>query len=207
MIGRFLLTLLYSGTVFDVHANRKRIEMSSKKIIALIGLFLFMWVAKAQIVSVNIKATGLTCAMCSNTIDKALRSLDFVADVKPDLPSTSFFVTFKPGSRISLESMKNKVEGAGFFVGEMTATMSVSKVMVEKDFHYELNGDQYHFTETEKRTLNGEVKLKILDKGFVTTKEYKTLSKKITADCYKSGKTASCCKAAAGRVYHVSIAA
>ncbi len=37
--------------------------------------------------------------------------------------------------------------------------------------------DNYIFIDTKAQTLNGLTKVKLLDKGYVTTKEYKKLSK------------------------------
>ena len=55
----------------------------------------------------NLKATGLTCAMCSYSTQKSLEKLDFIESITPDLEATSFvrsdaddsvngYVTFNP---------------------------------------------------------------------------------------------------------------
>ena len=41
--------------------------------------------AVAQITTVNLQASGLTCSMCSNSINKALKSIDYVEDVKANI--------------------------------------------------------------------------------------------------------------------------
>ena len=46
--------------------------------------------SQAQVNKVTLQASGLTCSMCSNAINKALRSLDFVADVDADFKTYSF---------------------------------------------------------------------------------------------------------------------
>jgi hypothetical protein len=63
--------------------------MKSKNIknalIALTFLFMFSINSNAQISKVEIRATGLTCSMCSNAIYKQLESIPEVETVETDL--------------------------------------------------------------------------------------------------------------------------
>ena len=54
--------------------------------------------AEAQFSKANLQATGLTCAMCSNAINKALQKLPFVESVKADIKNSSFSIAFRTGS-------------------------------------------------------------------------------------------------------------
>ena len=49
----------------------------------------------AQDFHVNLKATGLTCGMCSYSTQRSLERLDFVESIIPDLEETSFLIDFK----------------------------------------------------------------------------------------------------------------
>ena len=83
-------------------------------------LLLFSGLANAQVKTVTIQASGLTCSMCSNSIFKALKTLDFVEKVDPNIKTSSFDISFKPGADIDFDKLKAKVEGAGFFVANLT---------------------------------------------------------------------------------------
>lgn len=134
-------------------------------IITLFTLF-FAIQSNAQIVKAEIIATGLTCSMCSNSINKQLKSLSEVASVDTDLNTNTFTITMKPNSNVSPKLFKDNVEKAGFFVGSLVLFMDTNSVS--------------NFINLEEKELpsSKEIKVQILDKGFVTDKEFKKLSKK-----------------------------
>ena len=49
----------------------------------------------AQFTRAELQATGLTCAMCSNAIYKALMEVPFVESVTPDIKNSGFGIKFK----------------------------------------------------------------------------------------------------------------
>lgn len=69
----------------------------------------------AQISKAEIRATGLTCSMCSNAINKQLKSLPEVVNVETDLNTNTFTVTLVEGNTLSPKIFKEKVEKAGFY--------------------------------------------------------------------------------------------
>jgi copper chaperone CopZ len=140
-------------------------------IITLFTLF-FAIQSNAQIVKAEIIATGLTCSMCSNSINKQLKSLSEVASVDTDLNTNTFTITMKPNSNVSPKLFKDNVEKAGFFVGSLVLFMDTNSVT--------------NFINVEEKELpsSKEIKVQILDKGFITDKEFKKLSKK-----YKNSTT------------------
>jgi copper chaperone CopZ len=70
--------------------------------------------AMAQFSKAELQATGLTCAMCSNAINKALQKVPFVESVRPDIKNSSFNIVFKANAEIDIDALKNAVEDAGF---------------------------------------------------------------------------------------------
>ncbi len=179
-----------------------------KIFIAIITLFSFT-VAHSQIQKVELQASGLTCSMCSNSINKALNSLSFVESVTTDLNKNIFTVSIKPDMKPDLDAMKNKVEGAGFFVANLWAHANFNQLAVKNDAHVTVDDMTFHFMDVKNQTLNGTQKIKLLDKNFVVAKEYKKMSKLTTMQCYESGYMDECCnvgrKTTKQRVYHVTI--
>ena len=66
--------------------------------------------ATAQIKKVSLQASGLTCSMCSNSIFKALKTLDFVDNVEANIKTSTFAITFKQGAKVDMDKLKKKVE-------------------------------------------------------------------------------------------------
>jgi copper chaperone CopZ len=144
-----------------------------RKIILSIQITCIAFISNAQITKVEIMATGLTCSMCSNAINKHLKTLVEVENVDIDLNKNLFIVSLKADSKLTPKAFKDKVEKAGFFVGSMVLLINFDKQFVEDNKQI----DKYIFIDTKPQTLNGLTKVKMLDKGYVTTKEYKKLIK------------------------------
>lgn len=131
----------------------------------------------AQIAKAEIIATGLTCSMCSNSINKQLKSLAEVDSVATDLNTNTFTVFLKKDNNIKPRVLKERVEKAGFFVGSMVVTMSFDNLKIEDNLTIKKEDVTLVFVDAKAKTLNGETKVRVLDKGFVTQKEYKKLVK------------------------------
>ena len=151
-----------------------------KKIASLlmtIVVLLSINISFAQISKAEIIATGLTCSMCSNAINKQLKSLPEVQNVAIDLNTNTFTVTLKKNNNISPKILKEKVQKAGFFVGSMIITLDFDNQKIQNNAKINKNNLYLIFLDTNAKTLNGLTNLKILDKEYVVTKEFKKLSK------------------------------
>jgi copper chaperone CopZ len=146
-----------------------------KKIILIIQICCIAFVTNAQISKVEIMATGLTCSMCSNAINKQLKTLTEVVKVDIDLNKNLFVITLKADNKLTPKTFKDKVEKAGFFIGSMVLFMNFNNQAVEDNKQI----DNYIFIDTKAQTLSGVAKVKMLDKGYITTKEFKKLSKSL----------------------------
>jgi copper chaperone CopZ len=160
-----------------------------KKIIALIFYVAFSTNANSQIQKAELIANGLTCSMCSNATYNQLKTIPFLDSVVTDVEHTKFLLYFKANTTFDLKLIKSKVEDAGFSVGSLVLFMKFDNVSVENDFHYNVGDITFHFMDTKKQTLNGISQVKLIDKGFVSDKEYKKYLKLASKyPCYKVGK-------------------
>jgi len=166
-------------------------------IIALLVLISFS--AGAQVKDVTIQASGLTCSMCSNAIFKALQKLDFVDKVDPDIKTSSFVVSFKPNADINFDKLKAKVEDAGFFVANFTITFKFDALAIANDQHVNVGNTVFHFLNVKDGVLSGEKKIRLLDKGFVSAKEFRKNSSFTKMACYHTGTEKG------QRIFHVTI--
>lgn len=148
-----------------------------KKIIISSIILLGSLMAKAQITKAEVTATGLTCSMCSKATYKQLTSLTEVEKIETDLNKTTFILHFKKGSAINPGDIKKKVEDAGFSIGELVMVININNQKAENNTSFTMDNITYTFMDTKPVVLTGEVKVKILDKGFVVEKEYKKLLK------------------------------
>lgn len=179
-----------------------------KRLFLIALLFIFNFCATAQVSKVSIQASGLTCSMCSNAINKALKSIDYVKNVTANIKNSSFDIRFKPNAKVDFDLLKKKVEDAGFFVAQMDVTILLNDVEVANDTHIEIDNTMFHFMNVSQQKLSGEKTIQIIDKGYLTDKVYKKNNKYTNMDCYKTGFMGSCCKKSkpsGTRIYHVTI--
>jgi copper chaperone CopZ len=145
-----------------------------KKIFLLMALVV-SHIAKSQVNKVTLQASGLTCSMCSNSINKALKTIDFVSEVDANVKTYSFEISFKPNSMVDFDIIRKKVEGAGFAVSAFYANVSFNHIPVKAGELVALQNQAFLFVNAQNQMLNGDIRLKIIDKGFVSAKEYKMI--------------------------------
>lgn len=172
--------------------------MKTIKIVLLL-LAATVSIAKAQFIKAEVQVSGLTCSMCSNATEKALRKLDFISDIKADLNRNLFAITFKKDAAVNLDQISQKVKAAGFSVNNLKATFDFNNIKVGNDYHFNYSGSIYHFLNVSDRTLNRPVIVTIVDKNFVSASAYKKYAAQTEMGCYKTGVMGS------SRVYHLTI--
>ena len=160
---------------------------------------LFSLAANAQVTKVNLQASGLTCSMCSNAINKALRSLEFVDKVDANIKNSTFDISFKTGSNIDLDKLRSKVEDAGFTVARFLVTVNFNSVRMLDDNCMFFGSTAFRFINTDGKLMSGEKTIRVLDKGFLPAKEFRKNGNLTTGDCYKRiGEKDA-------KIYHVTI--
>lgn len=127
----------------------------------------------AQITKAEIVATGLTCSMCSNAINKQLKKLPEVEKVTIDLNTNTFIVSLKKNNSITPRILKESVQNAGFFVGSMNITISFDNQKISENSKLKKDNLNLIFIDSNTKTLNGMTKLKVLDKGYLVMKDFK----------------------------------
>jgi copper chaperone CopZ len=161
----------------------------------------------AQFSKAQLQATGLTCAMCSNAINKSLQALSFVETVKVDIKNSAFHVAFKDKSDIDIDAIRQAVEDAGFGIGTLKLTGIFEGLKVENDQHTQIGNKNFHFLAVNEQVLQGEKTIQIVDREFLTAKQFRKFSNSTKMKCVETGKAGSCCTGVAAntRMYHVTI--
>lgn len=133
--------------------------------------------SQAQISKAEIIATGLTCSMCSNAINKQLKSMAEVENVSTDLNTNTFTVTLKENSKLTANTLKESVEKTGFFIGSMVLTIDLGSVKMAESQKITKQSGNYVFVNGGEKAVSGPIRVQVLNEGFVTKKELKKSAK------------------------------
>jgi copper chaperone CopZ len=166
--------------------------MKTLKIFILI-FSLTATVAKAQFTKAELQVSGLTCALCAKSTEKALRTLPFVGDIKTDLIRNTYLITFKNDVPVSFEQISKKVQGSGFSVNSLKATYNFDNTKVANNL-FSYGGDTYKLLSPADKTTTGNVNFIVVDQGFAP----KSVSKKYLGQVADTAP-------ASGRIYHLAI--
>lgn len=145
-----------------------------------------------QIVSAKLKVDGLTCSMCSKSVHKALSSLEYVDSILPNLETTSFDLVFKKDKVIDFNKIKDEVEGAGFSIGELKFNVLNTSNGKVNDLAFKSNSANYYVINGVDWANTSLSTFKLVDKGFVSKKEYKSFAKNPQYKCVLKPELSEC---------------
>jgi len=180
-----------------------------KKITLIIGFVICCIAGYSQFKSASLQASGLTCSMCSKAVKVALENVSFVKEVKVNIKTQEYALSFNENEDADFDLLKKAVEDAGFSVASLKVTGDFSDIIVQKDAHVQVDDKYFHFMNGSSQVLNGEKTLTIVDKDFVSAKDFKKYSASTKMGCIKTGKAENCCTKEGmkpgARIYHVII--
>lgn len=181
--------------------------MKKYLISTILSIVAYTFTVNAQITKATLQASGLTCSMCSNAINKRLAQINYIEKVASDIKSSSFIISFKEGSNVNIDELQKAVSDAGFSIAALKITMKMDNIAIKNDAHIIINNEMYHFVNVESQTLQGNNEFTVIDKKFLPTKAFKKYQKLTTMPCYATGKTAACCKKENlnSRIIHLTI--
>jgi copper chaperone CopZ len=184
--GLFYVPNLLDGQIKKIRFQFHYLRDFMKKIVSLIFVLVFSVCSRAQIEQLEFQASGLTCSMCSNAINKALKTIGFVESVQTDLNKNMFTIKIRNAEPIDLDLVRKKVEGAGFSVAKFWIIADFHGLQINRDDHLPIEGLNFHFMNVTPQVLEGKLRLQVIDRNFVLRKEFKSYAV-MTHSCYQRG--------------------
>jgi copper chaperone CopZ len=167
-----------------------------------------------RIISATVRVDGLTCSLCHRSVYKALKGLNFVDKLIPNLDETSLDIIFLYNQTVSFDRIAEAIQDAGFSVGILKASVDFPAMVVRNDDHIALGGALLHVINLAgERSIQGRVEMKLIDANFIPHDEAADWRTKVHHSCYKTGTVEECCgqDASVGstkpatRVYHCTL--
>lgn len=133
---------------------------------------------------------GLTCSMCSMSVEKALRKLGFVSNVEMDLNENRAEISFVEGEAVALAMIARQVKEAGFSLRDLTVEVTMDSLEVKNQQNVILENVVYQFRGVEPRKLEGSFEFQVLGEDFMSRKDWKSwkeeCSKEVRFEAMKS---------------------
>ncbi len=179
-----------------------------KKIFLIIAL-LYSVNGFSQIKEASLKASGLTCSLCSKAIYKALTAIQFINEVKPNIQNSTYIISFKSGVQPDFDLIAKAVTNAGFSVAQLKLVVNFDNISINNNMHIKIENKEFHFLNVHNETLKGDRTIILIDKNFISARDYKKYSSLDEMKCYQTGVVEDCCpkkdSKKGERIYHVTI--
>jgi copper chaperone CopZ len=153
---------------------------------------------KAQFISATLGINGLTCSLCSYSVERELKKLDCIEQVTMDLNQNIATIRFKPNKVVRMKEVVDAVYKAGFSVGYTQALFSFNTVTIDEFFSFSYEGDRYKLINGSSQALQGEHVIQFIDKKYLVPKIYKTWEAQIKNNTKTMPSTP-----ASTHVYHI----
>jgi hypothetical protein len=126
----------------------------------------------------DVGVNGLTCSICSRSVEMSMRQLDFVDSVVMNLETTEGRIFFKPTTPIDFDQLAKAVVNAGFSVRFLKLQLDFTDIPVTSDGAFTFQGQTYQWLDFYSN-VKGQVALKLVDEHFLPKKEGSEWKKKL----------------------------
>jgi copper chaperone CopZ len=144
-------------------------------------LFLFLLPTKslAGYYWVEVGVNGLTCSVCTQSVERSIRRLDFVDSVSMSLEKTEGRIFLKRDAVVDLRKIAKAVVAAGFSVRFLRVAFGFDDMAIGRDGSFVYQGQPFQWLQFQNNATKGETILKLVDEGFLPKKESTIWKKKM----------------------------
>jgi copper chaperone CopZ len=137
---------------------------------------------------VDVGVNGLTCSLCTRSVERSISRLDFVDSVVMSLEKTEGRIYLKVGELVDLKKIAKAVVDAGFSVRFFQLEFNFSDVTVNTEGYFSYQNQKYRWLQYKGGLTKGDVSLTLIDEGFLPRKESGQWKKKFEFSNDSGGK-------------------
>jgi copper chaperone CopZ len=146
---------------------------------AIIALMSVSQSSTAGMKWVDLGVNGLTCSMCTRSVEMSIRRLDFVDTVVMSLESAEGRIYLKSNVPVSFEQLAKAVVNAGFSVRFIKVQFDFNDIEIGTDGTFTYEGQAFKWIDFTTKRIKAQVALKLIDEGFLPKKESGEFKKKL----------------------------
>lgn len=146
--------------------------------------------AHAQLLSARVGVLGIGVNGNNATLEQAIRSLEYVEEVKFEQNNKAAVVTFKPNSETSVYQLGDKIRRAGFSIWFMEGVAHFNNLEIRDNDSYGFQTFELRFVRVgKKKVLNGNQTFTFVGKDFLNKGDYRKWKPYIKEDQKIAGKS------------------
>ena len=129
----------------------------------------------------DIGVNGLTCSMCTRSVEMSIRRLNFVDTVVMSLEAAEGRIYFDTSTPVNFEQLAKAVVNAGFSVRFIKVQFNFNDIEIGTDGMFSYQGQGFKWIDFKTKPDKAQVALQLIDEGFLPKKESTQLKKKINS--------------------------
>ena len=133
----------------------------------------------ADIKWVDVGVNGLTCSICTRSVEMSIRRLDFVDTVVMSLETAEGRIYFESNAPVNFEQLAKAVVNAGFSVRFIKVQFDFHDIDIGTDGLFTYQGQLFKWIDFKIKPNKTQVALKLIDDGFLPKKESLAFKKKV----------------------------
>ncbi|MBL7841916.1 MAG: heavy-metal-associated domain-containing protein [Cyclobacteriaceae bacterium] len=133
--------------------------------------------SKAGIQWVEVGVNGLTCSMCTRSVEMSIRKLEFVDSVVMNLETTEGRIFLRPNVPFNLGQIAKAIVKAGFSVQFVKIRLDMDDITIHPTGVFVHRDQTFHWIDYSQVSKK-QTTLKIINEGFLPKKEARKFKKK-----------------------------
>jgi copper chaperone CopZ len=135
----------------------------------------------AQFQEIEVGINGLTCSMCSYSVENSIKKLPYVNIVKMDLNKNIAQVISDRGNSIDFKEVTERVKKSGFSVRFLSFKLPTD-VIPNSEGMFKLNDRMFYIIYSDSKTLKAGATLKLVGEGYLPKTDLKKHLAKLSSE-------------------------
>lgn len=133
---------------------------------------------KAGIQWIEVGVNGLTCSLCTRSVEMSIRKLDFVDSVVMNLETTEGKIFLRPNVPFNLAQIAKAIVKAGFSVQYVNVRFAFNNITIDPTGMFVDKEQTFQWVDYTHLSGKKHTTLKIVNEGFLPKKEATKYKKK-----------------------------
>lgn len=128
---------------------------------------------------IDVGINGLTCSLCTRSVDRSISRLEFVDSVNMSLENTEGRIYLKDVEVIDLKRITKAITDAGFSIRFVRLQFDFKDIQIDTDGFFNFKGQRYRWLQFKSNASLSSVALTLINEGFLPRKESNQWKKKL----------------------------